>query len=95
MEGGTKKVPASEQVKNGTHPTRRADVAAGSTLRDNVNYHPKRTNRQLQPDRQSAASRKIYTECHYVGAVDQCILFYDRVKPAGTARGRTSNSRAK
>ncbi|VDP38447.1 unnamed protein product [Echinostoma caproni] len=58
MEGGTKKAPASEPIENETHPTRRSDVAAGSTSRDNVDYHPKRTNRQLQPDRRSAASQK-------------------------------------
>ncbi|VDP89199.1 unnamed protein product [Echinostoma caproni] len=36
-------------------------------------------------------ARKIYTECHYVGAVDQRISRYDRVKPAETARGKRGN----
>ncbi|VDP96579.1 unnamed protein product [Echinostoma caproni] len=40
-------------------------------------------------------ARKIYTECHYVGAVDQRMSRYDRVKPAGTALGRRGNVRAK
>ncbi|VDP20816.1 unnamed protein product [Echinostoma caproni] len=63
MEGGTNRAPASERIKNGTHPTRRADVAAGSTSRDNVDYYPKRTNRQSQPDRRSAANQKDKPNC--------------------------------
>ncbi|VDP90032.1 unnamed protein product [Echinostoma caproni] len=96
MEGGTKRGPASERIKNGAHPTTRAEVATGSTSRDNTDYHPKRTNRQLQPTTDNPKlARKIYTECHHVGAVDQRISRYDRVKPAGTARGRRGNVRAK
>ncbi|VDP65092.1 unnamed protein product [Echinostoma caproni] len=56
MEGGTKRVLAIDRIKNGAHPTRRADAAAGSTSRDNVDCHPKRANRQLQPDRRFAAN---------------------------------------
>ncbi|VDP78373.1 unnamed protein product [Echinostoma caproni] len=58
MEGGIMRVPASERIKNRADPTRCADVAAGSTSRDNVDYHSKRMNRQLQPGGQSASSQK-------------------------------------
>ncbi|VDP67232.1 unnamed protein product [Echinostoma caproni] len=50
------------------------------------NYSPK-DNPQL--------TRKIPTECHNVGAVDQRISRRDRVKPVGMARGRRGNVRAK
>ncbi|VDP92569.1 unnamed protein product [Echinostoma caproni] len=56
MERGTKRVLVGDRIKNGAHPTRRADAAAGSASRDSVDCHPKRANRQLQPDRQSAAN---------------------------------------
>ncbi|VDP75126.1 unnamed protein product [Echinostoma caproni] len=58
MEGRTKRVLASNRSKIGAHPTRRADAAAGSVSRDNADCHPKRANRQSQPDRQSAANGK-------------------------------------
>ncbi|VDP71927.1 unnamed protein product [Echinostoma caproni] len=88
MEGGKKRAPANKRMKNGTHPTRCADVVAGSTSRDNVDYHPQRTNRQVQLDRGSAATQNDSTGCHYVRAVDQRISRYDLLKPAGTARVR-------
>ncbi|VDP38840.1 unnamed protein product [Echinostoma caproni] len=50
------------------------------------NYSPK-DNSQL--------AGKMPTECHNVGAVDQRITRYDRVKPVGMARGRRDNVRAK
>ncbi|VDP66864.1 unnamed protein product [Echinostoma caproni] len=58
MEGSTKRVLVSDRIKNGTHPNRRADAAAGSASRDNVDCYSKRANRQLQPDTQSAANGK-------------------------------------
>ncbi|VDP83278.1 unnamed protein product [Echinostoma caproni] len=58
MEGRTKRVLASDRIKNGAHPTRRADAAAGNASRDNVDCHPKRANRQLQPERQFEANGK-------------------------------------
>ncbi|VDP68774.1 unnamed protein product [Echinostoma caproni] len=58
MEGGTKRAPSSERIKDMADSTRCADVAAGSTSRDNVDCHSKRTNRQLQPNGQSASSQK-------------------------------------
>ncbi|VDP92813.1 unnamed protein product [Echinostoma caproni] len=47
------------------------------------------------PTNNPQLARKIYTECQYVGAVDQRISRYDWVKPAGTARERRGNARAK
>ncbi|VDP90717.1 unnamed protein product [Echinostoma caproni] len=58
MEGGSKKVQAGERIKNRADPIKCTDVAAGSTSRDNVDYHSKRTNQQLQPEGQSASGQK-------------------------------------
>ncbi|VDP70649.1 unnamed protein product [Echinostoma caproni] len=43
----------------------------------------------------SHLAKKISANYHNVGAVDQRILHYDRVKPVGTACGRKGNVRAK
>ncbi|VDP16009.1 unnamed protein product [Echinostoma caproni] len=58
MKGIKKRVLASDRIKNGAHPTRHAEAAAGSASRGNVDCHPERANRQLQPDRQCAANGK-------------------------------------
>ncbi|VDP23508.1 unnamed protein product [Echinostoma caproni] len=94
IECGKKRAPASERIKNGTHQTRHADVAAGSTSRDNVGCHSKQTD-NYSPTGDPQLARKIYTECHYVGAADQHISRYDRIKPAGAKRGKRGNVRAK
>ncbi|VDP75652.1 unnamed protein product [Echinostoma caproni] len=89
MNGSTKRVLVSDRIKNGAHPTRRPNTAAGCASRDNErieNYSPT-DNPQL--------TEKIPTEWHNVGAVDQRISLRDRIEPVGMARGRRGNVHAK
>ncbi|VDP90183.1 unnamed protein product [Echinostoma caproni] len=90
MKGRTKRVLASDRIKNGAHPTRRADAAAVSASRDNVDYHPKRANRQLQPDRQSAANGK---EIHRMPRRRSCRSTHLVPRSGQTSRNGTRKKR--
>ncbi|VDP91661.1 unnamed protein product [Echinostoma caproni] len=90
MEGGTKRAPASKTIKNEAHPNIRADVAAGRTSRDNVDYHPKRTKGQLQPERPFAASQK---DIHRMPQRRSCRSTYPAPKSDQTSRDDTRKKR--
>ncbi|VDP89056.1 unnamed protein product [Echinostoma caproni] len=95
MEGGTNRVLASDRIKNGAHPTRRADAAAKLPRETMLTATRNEQIDNYNPTDNSQPTGKISTECHNVGAGDQRISRRDRNKPLGIAHGGRGNVRAK